>query len=157
MNQRHHIVVNVSGLLTLAFMALVFGIIFYWLFRPTGSAAFLALLPAPPFTLKLAVFIEWLGWLPTFLHVLAFSLLSYIVLGNRYALFCCLLWGSVNAFFEIGQGLPSELIRLLPDIPYLQSYLIGGVFDPLDFTACVVASLVAWILLITYESTTGGN
>jgi hypothetical protein len=130
-----------------AVIALLFGILYYWLSRPPGSAAFLGLLPAPPLGLDPSFFTRWLGWLPTFLHVFAFSLLTWLALGRRYILFTCTLWGGINAVFELGQALPSQLIQYLPVPLKLRDYFTHGVFDPLDLAACIIGACVAWIVL----------
>jgi len=146
--------INAGYTVIMAVIALLLGAAYYWLFRPSGSTVFLALLPAQAITLQPAFMLQWFGWLPTFLHVLAFSLLTCLVLGYRHVLFSCLLWGTVNALFEIGQSLPAALIYQLPDLFNLRSYLASGTFDLLDLMACVLGAWVAWILLVYRNSRT---
>jgi len=130
-----------------AVIALLLGIVFYWFIRPQGSAAFLSLMPAFPPDQDLSFFGRWLGWLPTFLHVFAFSLLTFVTLGRRHLLPACILWGVINALFELGQALPAGIVLLLPDLFNIRSYFANGVFDLLDLGACVIGAWSAWALL----------
>jgi hypothetical protein len=145
-----------SGTIRMAATAgitLLLGIIYYWLARPLDSASFLALMPAPPLALTPAFFARWLGWLPTFVHVFAFSLLTWLTLGRRHVLFSCILWGVVNALFELGQALPVSLLQYLPESMNLRTYFSYGVFDPLDLSACVIGSWVAFVILRKFQNT----
>lgn len=132
--------------LVVAAIALLMGVAYYWLARIESSAAFLTLLPSPPLTLEPAFFARYLGWLPTFVHVLAFSLLTWLALGRRDGLLACTLWGVTNATFELGQALSVGLIQHLPEFLNLRDYLIHGVFDPFDLAACAIGAWVAWIM-----------
>jgi glycopeptide antibiotics resistance protein len=139
-------------LLAVAMIALLSGLAYYWLTRPSDSAVFLSLLPAfTPWDTPILIS-RWLGWLPTFAHVFAFSLLTSLVLGRRHILFACLSWGVINALFECGQALPAEIIQRLPDVFNLHTYFSHGVFDPLDLGACVMGAWAAWALIRTGES-----
>jgi hypothetical protein len=139
-------------LLAFALIALLAGVAFYWVSRSTGSALFLSLLPPSPEGPVPATFVRWLGWLPTFSHVFAFALLTYLALGRRHLLLACLLWVAVNALFELGQALPADTVRLLPDFLNLHTYFIHGVFDPLDLLACAAGGGAAWVLIRRGES-----
>ncbi len=132
--------------LPLAVAALLLGALFYWAGRPGASAAFLALLPASPF----ADWMGWshgLGWLPSFLHVFAFSLLTWVALGRRQPALACAIWLVTNVVFELAQGLPLAVIEQLPDIFNLRAALRAGVPDPLDLFACVLGAVTAWIVV----------
>ena len=131
-------------LFTFAIIAMLAGLAYYWFTRPSGSTAFLAFLPAFPSDQDSAFFGRWFGWLPTFTHVFAFTLLTYLALARRHILFACLLWAGINILFELGQALSPEMIRLLPDIFNLHSYLSRGIFDPLDLVASVIGAWAAW-------------
>lgn len=133
-------------------IALLAGLAYYWLARPSGSAMFLSLLPASATGETPVLVSRWLGWLPTFAHVFAFALLTTLVLGRRHLVFACLLWGAINALFECGQALPADIIQHLPDLFNLHAYFSRGVFDPLDLGACVTGAWAAWALIRTGES-----
>jgi hypothetical protein len=131
-------------LVAFAIFALLVGLAYYWITRPSGSTAFLAFLPAFPLDLNPDFYGWWLGWLPSFTHVFSFSLLTYLAMERRHILFACLLWAGINILFELGQALPAEMISLTPDIFNLHSYLSRGIFDPLDLFASVIGAWAAW-------------
>lgn len=134
-------------LLAMAIMVLLLGVAYYLFSRQQDSTVFLSLLPDLSLGQNSIFFSRWFGWFPTFTHTSAFSLLSYLVLGRRHLLFSCLLWGGINALFELGQLLPTEITQLLPDICNLRFYLNHGTFDPLDLIACFVGAWIVWVLL----------
>ena len=140
-------------LLAYAVIALLAGVAYYWVTRPSGSALFLTLLPLFPEGLSPMSLTRWSGWLPSLFHVFAFALLTCLVLGRRHILFACLLWGVINALFEFGQALPAETLAGMPDLFNLRSYFSHGVFDPLDLVACMVGAWAAWALVRAGEST----
>ncbi len=78
--------------------------------------------------------------------------MTYLALGRRHALFACVLWGVINALFEIGQAVPAGTTGLLPDFLNLHTYFSRGVFDPLDLLACAMGAWAAWALILTGES-----
>jgi hypothetical protein len=131
---------------SIASITLLLGIAYYWFTRPHDSALFLALLPESSADRDLSFLSHWLGWLPTFLHVFAFSLLTFLALGRGHLLFACMLWGAINALFELGQAMPPGYTGLLPDLLNIHSYFAHGVFDPLDLIACIVGAWAAWFI-----------
>ncbi len=86
-----------------------------------------------------------LGALPEFVHVFAFSLLTYLVLERRYALFSILFWVTVNLFFELAQLLPKESVFELPYI--LRIYIQNGTFSVLDIAAIFLGGYLAYKLI----------
>jgi glycopeptide antibiotics resistance protein len=142
---------GISHIAATAVIALLLGIAYYWFTRPQSSVAFLAFLPVLPLNQYLSFFTQWLGWLPSFLHVFSFSLLTYLAFGRRHLLFSSILWGAINSLFEIGQALPLGIIQLLPDVFNLQSYFAHGVFDIFDLMACVLGALAAWVIFRNRE------
>jgi len=133
-------------------IALLAGLAFYWTTRPPDSALFLSLLPAFPPEVSSSLLTRWSGWLPTFFHVFAFALLTYLALGRRHPVFACVLWGVINALFEFGQALPAETLKNMPSWFNLRSYFSQGVFDPLDLVACGMGAWAAWTLIRSGES-----
>jgi hypothetical protein len=136
-----------SQVVLLAVMALLMGVAYYWITRPAGSSVFLTLLPEFPLNQYSSFFARWFGWLPTLLHVFAFSLLTYLALGRRHLLFSCILWGVINALFELGQAMSPEYTGFIPDLFNIRSYFDYGVFDPLDLTACIAGAWAAWFIV----------
>ncbi len=122
----------------ISFLSLAAGFLYYLLFRDA------------------TLFSGWIGlescrvvgkatWflyaLPTFLHVFAFSMLTWLLLGLRHPLFSTLLWAGINLFFELLQLLSERDAAVLPSI--LQTYAARGTFDIADIAAIVLASAVS--------------
>lgn len=133
------------------------GMLVYILDRPAGTTYFLpeviSLFPTTP-----RVFGTVGNQLPTFLHVLAFCLITSGVLGcgRRGALFVCLFWLTIDAAFEIGQqpSVASELIAHIPGwfaaVPILSNtanYFSRGRFDPADLASIVLGAVCAYFLI----------
>ena len=98
-------------------------------------------------------------WLPEFIHVFAFILLTagIISCGKRGYILIAAGWFLVDALFELGQRYSSQVIRLIPSwfsrIPFLEStegFFRKGTFDMRDMTAIVAGTVAAYfVLLIT--------
>ena len=97
-------------------------------------------------------------YMPAFLHVFAFCLISIGILGSapRMALGICLFWLFVDGVFEIAQhqDIAYELVPHIPDwfkaIPVLENtedYFIHGRFDPADLVATLTGSVIAYIFI----------
>lgn len=97
-------------------------------------------------------------WLPSFIHPLAFGLLSAAA-GPRSAspaYGACAAWWVVNVVFEIAQhpsirvaladAVPSSLGRTWP-MRLLANYLDHGTFDLLDIAAATAGGLCACLVL----------
>ena len=109
-------------------------------------------------------------WLPTFLHIYAFILLTALVWGikRKTVLFSGLLWLLIEVLFELGQSplvAPSVTARI-PDwfseisvLENLGAYFTRGTFDPLDLVAALAGCLSAWLTyeLIHSKEVTHGN
>lgn len=93
-------------------------------------------------------------WLPSFVHPLAFALLTAVALPPRatprYG--ACVAWCAVNVVFEAGQhpmvrtGLAAALQDHLganPPVRHLAAYFARGTFDLGDIAAAVAGALVA--------------
>jgi glutathione S-transferase len=149
------LLVKPSSLAALAGALLALGLLVYLADRPAGQAM---LLPAWPRLADGAWFGSAGHWLPSFVHPLAFSLLTVAALGPsprpRYGV--CVAWGALNAAFELGQlpqvataiaaalhdsGGPATPSRALAD------YFVHGRFDAADLAAVALGSVAAAILL----------
>lgn len=119
-----------------AAIALSVGLALYLFIRPEDSTPLLVALPAVPNIAEAGRFAIWINWLPSFIHVFAFSLLTWLVLGRRYAAAAAGFWCAVNLVFEYSQLQPA-LLQFL-HITY------GGAFDSLDVVACLLGGLSAW-------------
>ncbi|MCG7941223.1 MAG: hypothetical protein N0C88_20575 [Candidatus Thiodiazotropha lotti] len=140
-------------LLLFAGSALFLGVLYYWLFRAPDGVLFLAYLPERTPITDDSMLQSLIGWLPTFIHVFAFSIVTALVLGVHYACFSCCLWGSVNAVFEAGQALPDSILDHLPELLNLQDYLKTGTFSLMDLAACLLGAAGAWLLLGYFHTT----
>lgn len=131
-------------LLSLSLSTLIIGLVYYLQFRES------------------TLFFEWVGIekasgivdvpaifyaVPTFLHVFAFSILTWYLSGLQYPLSSILLWVGINLFFEFLQLLPHEIAQTLPFV--LRDYVIKGTFDLYDVAAIFTASLFAYTLIRT--------
>jgi len=103
------------------------------------------------------------GWLPGFVHVYAFGLLTAAVLGTtrRAALTGCALWWLIDSLFELGQhpGLSPYLAAATPawfdGIPFLENtgaYFARGTFDYADLAAIALGALAAWASVVSLQT-----
>jgi hypothetical protein len=100
----------------------------------------------------------WLRWMlgpaPTFVHVVAFSLMSGAVIGRtrRQIYGVCAAWAVIEVGFELAQhpafrNWLTQHGAFVLQISLLGSYLAHGTFDLGDLVAALVgAALAAWIL-----------
>lgn len=99
--------------------------------------------------------------LPSFIHVLSFSLITAGLLSckKRGCLIVCAAWLISDSIFELGQKFNASFSELNPDflsgIPILENirgFFLKGVFDVYDLAAMVLGAATAYaILLITME------
>lgn len=122
---------------TLALCSLVIGLLFYLYFRPEGSAVLLQMLPVVHNIEGAIYYREQVNWLPSFLHVLSFSLLTWLLLARCHAVLCAVTWCTINLFFEFAQ------------IEAFSEIYFPGTFDPADIIACLAGALVAVLMMKT--------
>jgi hypothetical protein len=126
----------------IAVAALAVGVAIYVLDRPPGSAYLL-----PRGATLFSGTALWFGgagdWIPAFLHVFAFSLLSAALLraSRAAAASACVAWWAIDSLFELGQH---------PAIsPHLgAAYFVRGSFDPADLLATALGAVFAYATLI---------
>ncbi len=155
-NQITHHSINWTQVL-LGALALALGVIVYILDRPAEHIYFLP--QALSMYEQIASVFGRVGYhLPTFLHVIAFSLIltGMIGCGKRGGLIVCITWMLINSGFEIGQhqNIAPGIVELLPEwfsyvaiLDNTASYFIHGVFDPYDLLSIVVGALVAYAVI----------
>ena len=142
-------------MLLLAAILLATGILVY-AFDRGGTVYFLsAWTSAPPPT----VFSGPLGnHLPTFLHTLAFILITAAILRPwpRLLLPICATWFGIECLFELGQMAPYDghIAAILPlwfeGVPVLQNtsgYFIRGTYDALDVVSIALGAIIAYPLV----------
>lgn len=108
------------------------------------------------------------GWLPSFVHALAFGLFTVALLparaGLRYG--ACAAWGAADAVFELGQHprLAAPLAQRLHEqfgdgaaVRTLANYFVHGTFDRGDIVAALLGALAAALLLRTLMHDEGTN
>lgn len=135
--------------------ALVFGMLVYLCDRLASHASLLPQLGALAGQ-------RWFGaaggWLPSFVHPLAFSLFCAALLAPRQRLEygVCAFWFAVNAAFEVGQhpqvrGPLADALRhgigQGPIARTVESYFERGTFDLADLVAAALGAALAATLL----------
>jgi hypothetical protein len=96
--------------------------------------------------------------LPSFAHVLAFSLFSAVIVGGgrQAAVTICLSWLLLEAGFELGQhatvapvltGLLPTWFEHIPILATTPDYFIYGSFDARDLWASALGALTAYLLI----------
>jgi hypothetical protein len=145
----------VALLVALAALSLGTGLLVYLSDRHPGQAA---LLPAAAALGTGPLFGLAGGWLPSFVHPFAFSLLHGAArpasAGPAYR--ACAGWWGVNVAFELAQLplLGGALIAALQRLPIpdalaqpLARYLLNGTFDAADLAAATAGALAAAAVL----------
>ena len=136
-------------------MLLLCGYCLYLAYRWPGGTAMHAW-PVSQFLMRIvphsAAHAQWVDWMPSFIYVLAFSLICAGMFGDRtrYRYAVPVFWMAVAAVFEAGQYfhipagqmVPASWAGALP-VRYLDNYFRLGTFDPLDVAAGFGGMLVA--------------
>lgn len=141
--------------LGLAALALSIGLLVYLLDRPAGHAA---LIPAAWAAARGgASFGAAAAWLPSFLHVFAFSLLTAATLPHSPAAAAgsCVLWWGIGLGFEVLQhpaiARPfAAALDGLPGFRTLARFALQGRFDPADIAALSAGACAAAALLFLF-------
>ena len=96
-------------------------------------------------------------WLPEFIHVFSFILLTagIVACEKRGYVIICIGWFTIDALFELGQKYSSQVIKIIPSwfsgIPILEStegFFRKGTFDMRDMIAIVAGTVAAYIVLL---------
>jgi hypothetical protein len=130
----------------LGLLALVLGSLIYVVVRPEGSSHLSRFVYIDlPLSLRGLPFINNL---PSFFHVLGFSLLTISVVNERrYVLASCLFWLAINVLFEFGQHpyfvqwLDTHEIEIIPAV---NTYMRLGTFDIWDMSLSMLGALTAY-------------
>lgn len=99
------------------------------------------------------------NYLPTFLHVYAFILLTVVVFAQSYRqiVIICLSWLTIDSLFEIAQidFISQSIASQTPDwfvgVPFLENtanYLMMGTFDVFDLLSIVAGTIAAYMTII---------
>jgi hypothetical protein len=142
-------------LVVLGAIALALGVLVYLLDRNPANVYFLRGILKTPL-ISPPVFGAIGAFLPTFLHVFAFILISAAVLpsSSRHFFLVCLGWFTLEIVFELAQhpyiapyitaAIPSWFSRV-PLFENMKDYFLLGTFDPLDLLSITCGTLSAWI------------
>jgi len=76
-----------------------------------------------------------INWLPSFVHQLAFVLITWLTLEKKHKWFSLLFWLGMNVTFELLQMFPTK------------NYMFLGTYSHEDMIAIFVASWFAYILM----------
>lgn len=102
---------------------------------------------------------DWIfGFLPSFIHPVAFCLLCAAIVnkGHNSCVFICFFWGTINSIFEIGQATPfhSWFLQILEYSNFdsiiannIKFHFHSGVFDTLDLIAVFLGSITSYYLI----------
>jgi len=162
MMQRHTIQVKFINKrqLLLGVMALSSGSLIYIIDRPPCNTYFVKLLNISFFNLLPNLFGPAAYYLPAFLHVFAFILITASLLPSRKIYYFIITsgWFLIDCIFELGQKY-KDYSSIIPSwfskIPFLENaktYFQYGTFDSLDMFAISIGSVVAYFaLLMTVE------
>lgn len=116
--------------------ALALGVAVYAFDRPAGSVHFLS----AGLGHDSGFLGPFAGPLPTFLHAMAFSLMTAALLAPalRARLAACGIWVAVNWLFEAAQH---------PAFMEVTGIGMPGAFDPLDILAALLGAVAAYLLM----------
>ena len=131
---------------------LVTGFVVYMIARSPTVVAFFPQAPSLavllPSSLRLL-----LGPVPTFVHVLAFSMMSASIVGRTHKrrLFICGVWAVIEIAFELAQyPVISHWLQQCmagSSMPYVHDYLVHGTFDYKDILAAIIGAAFAGLIL----------
>lgn len=130
---------------------LLIGLVLYFLFRPSHSAAIFSWLSidGPYWVVSNTIVRNILGSAPTFLHVFAFSCLTCAMVDKPSlgdVAWISASWSVVNMLAELGQLARSyDFCVDVVLMPY--SYFCRGVFDPIDLLLAAIGGFVSFRFL----------
>lgn len=96
------------------------------------------------------------NWLPEFVHVFSFILLTAGIISCRRkgCIVICIAWFVVDIVFELGQRFSSLALQAIPDwfsdVPILESFkgfFRKGTFDLIDLAAIAAGAVAAYLVL----------
>jgi len=142
MKKSHSVNINIF-IFTLSLFTL--GIFYYWLVRDNTLLS--EYLGVTHYSKELILFN--IDWFPSFVHQFSFIIFTWLALERTHLWFSLLFWMILNSLFELGQSLSSEYIDVFPNI--LANYFKQGTYSHGDMLAIVVASFLAYFLMIKYQ------
>ena len=146
------------GQLVAAAIALAVGVAVYLLDRNPGSVYFMTHWMVPDE--RVGTSFGAIGnYLPTFVHVYAFILLTVVFTAatRAHALAICLFWLAIDSLFEfaqmpvIAQRIAGSISGWFGGIPFLENtsaYFLAGTFDLLDLCSIAAGALAAYVTIV---------
>ncbi|MDX8355801.1 hypothetical protein [Cognatiyoonia sp. IB215182] len=137
-----------AGLFLLGIVGLTIGYGFYVLLRDCGDCWGAVILdPYPPYELR-GVLLSLTDMLPSFLHVFAFSCLTYGAVGTTGMLIRTpIAWTALNVASEVTQS--DTVGNLMNDIGY--PWQFNGTFSTLDLIAAMLGGAVAFLIALNLQ------
>ena len=130
-------------LFTVGFFTL--GIFYYWLFREqTVVSEYLGI---SYYTKDIEFF--RIDWFPSFVHQFSFVIFTWLALERSCLWFSLFFWFITNSLFELGQAIPGEYLNYFPKV--VADYFKHGTYTHEDMLAIVVATLVAYVVMMKHE------
>jgi len=121
------------------------GIFYYWSVRDSTIVS--EYLGINHYTKELTLF--RIDWFPNFVHQFSFTIFTWLALERTLLLFSLLFWLVLNILFELGQALPNGYTDYFPN--FLANYFKNGTYSHGDMLALVVASFLAYVVMIKYQ------
>lgn len=129
---------SIRSLYLIALVTLLAGMMYYYLFRtPVLAYTWFGISHKALFSGGSVI----LDALPSFVHVFAFSLFTWLVLDRKHPYWSTGFWTGLNLIFEFGQGMPAKWAASFPEI--LKIYFINGTFSIADIAAIFFAAVIA--------------
>jgi len=136
---------------------LIVGSLIYLIDRPPCNTYFVNFIGISLYNSLPNIFGSIGNYLPTFVHVFSFILItaSFLPSRKRYYLVISLSWFLLDCIFEVGQKFDSFSSKIVPDwfwgIPFLENtknYFQYGTFDYFDLLAIAVGAGFAYFALL---------
>lgn len=87
--------------------------------------------------------------LPSLIHIVIFSLITYIILDRKKALFSIFFWLIINIVFEVFQALNFKQLSYFPE--FIRSYGLNGTFDWMDILFLFIGAIISFVLITVFE------
>jgi len=136
---------------------LIVGSLIYLIDRPPCNTYFVNFIGISLYNSLPNIFGSIGNYLPTFVHVFSFILItaSFLPSRKRYYLVISLSWFLLDCIFEVGQRFSNFSSKIVPDwfwgIPFLENtknYFQYGTFDYFDLLAIAVGAGFAYFALL---------
>jgi hypothetical protein len=156
--------------LSIGFLGLSIGVLFYFVGRPKGATYFQSKLPHVdrmfPYIPDLLGRVT--GSFPSFMHPFSFSLIGMGLISQtrRSRILVCSIFLILNLFFEMGQrykeivaDVTPDWVGTLPVLMNMKQYFLKGTFAISDVVAACLGSATALMVteIMSKQSKGGGN